>query len=295
MRIVLFVLSTFILQNLSGQELDFQVTINIPALKTADPQTLQKLEQEISLLLNQTTWTDDTYLPEERISCSLQINIKDDPTSNIFLADFYITSSRPVFNSDYNAPIINHVDKDVRFTYEEKTPLRDNRLKYTDELSAILTFYVYVILGYDADTFASLGGDQYFKIAEQIVNSAPPTASPKWRRSAGTNNRYWLIQNLLDTRVRRMRIANYEYHRNGLDRMYDDVSTGKAVILSSIKEIGQVNELYRNSLVIQIWGNTKSSEILEVFKNSIKTEQRQVYEIMEKINPSLSGNLNALR
>ncbi len=295
MRILALILLLYSFQNVYSQEFNLQVSVNIPALKVADPKTLKTLESEINKFINQTKWTDDEWQPEERIEGSLQINIKDDPSANSFLADFYFNAGRPVYNSSYSSPIINHVEKDIRFTYEELTPLRDSRTTFTDELSAILTYYVYTLLGFDGDTFASLGGDDYFKMASEIVNSAPPSASIGWTRSGADGNRFWLSQNIFDPRVRRMRIAMYDYHRNGIDRLYDDVSTAKAVILSSVKEVGRVSETYKNALIVRMWSNAKNTEILEVFKNSVKSEQRQVYAIMETINPSQLDVLRELR
>lgn len=295
MRILALILFLYSFQNIYGQEFNLQVSVNIPALKVADPKTLKTLENEINLFINQTKWTDDDWQAEERIEGSLQINIKDDPSANSFVADFYFSAGRPVYNSSYSSPILNHVEKDIRFTYEELTPLRDSRATFTDELSAILTYYVYTFLGFDGDTFASLGGDDYFKVASEIVNSAPPNASAGWTRNGGDGNRFWLSQNIFDPRVRRMRIAMYDYHRNGMDRLHDDVSTAKAVILSAVKEVGRVNSSYMNSLIVQMWSNAKNSEILEIFKNSVKSEQRQVYALMEGINPSQLDVLRELR
>ena len=295
MRILALILFLYSFQNVYGQEFNLQVSVNIPALKVADPKTLKTLESEINNFINQTKWTDDDWQPEERIEGSLQINIKDDPSANSFLADFYFSAGRPVYNSSYSSPIINHVEKDISFSYEELTPLRDSRATFTDELSSILTYYVYTLLGYDGDTFESLGGDDYYKVASEIVNSAPPNASSGWTRNGGDGNRFWLSQNIFDPRVRRMRIAMYDYHRNGMDRLHDDVSTAKAVILSAVKEVGRVSDSYKNSLVVRMWSNAKNTEILEIFKNSVKSEQRQVYGIMETINPSQLDVLRELR
>lgn len=295
MKIIAWILLLCSVQRSYAQELNLQVSINIPALKIADPKTFKTLESEINTFINQTKWTDEEYLPEERIEGSLQINIKDDPTSSTFVADFYINAGRPVYNSSYTSPILNHVDKDIRFTYQELSPLRDSRNTFTDELSAVLTYYVYTILGFDGDTFASLGGDPYFKIASEIVNGAPPTATPGWTRNGSDGSRFWLSQNIFDPRVRRMRIALYDYHRNGLDRLYSDVSTGKATILSAIKEVGKLSDTYKNNLIVRMWSNAKNAEILEIFKNSVKSEQRQVYDIMAAVNPSQIDLLRELR
>ncbi|MEL6389009.1 MAG: DUF4835 family protein [Bacteroidota bacterium] len=278
-----------------GQELNLDVQITVPALKTADPKTLEILEGEIREFYNNTQWTDDDYDSDERIEGSLQINIKDDPSANSFVADFYWNVGRPVYNSNYSTPILNHVDKDVRFSYEQLTPLRDNRDNYTDNLSAVLTFYAYVILGYDGDTFAPLGGEDHFRSANQILNLVPPSASPNWTRQAGDRTRFWLMENMLDPRIKRYRQAIYNYHRKGLDMMHDDTSTGKAIILSSIKEIEEVSQAVRNSMVVQMWSNTKRLEVLEIFKNSVKSEQRRVFDLMASVDPGQVDLLKELR
>ena len=285
----------FVTKSTIGQELLMDVQITIPALQVADPKTLLTLESAIREFYNNTQWTDDEYENDEKVEASIQINIKRDPSANSFVADIYINAGRPIYNSSYSSPVLNHVDKDVKFTYEELTPLRDNRSVYSDNLSAVLTYYAYVILGFDGDTFAPLGGEDHFRTANQIVNIVPPNAGANWTRSGGERNRFWLIENLLDPRIRRYRQATYEYHRNGLDRMADDVSTGKAVVLSAIKDIGQVSEAYRNAMVIQMWSNAKQQEILEVFKNSVKSEQRQVYNLMSKVDPGQAELLKELR
>ena len=278
-----------------AQELSVDVTVNIPALKTADPKTLETLEKEVSDFINQTIWTSDDYEQEEKIEGSIQINIKDDPSANTFLADIYISSGRPIYNSNYSSPLLNHVDKDVRFKYEELTPIRDSRSNYSDNLSSILSYYAMIILGFDGDSFADLGGESYFRTANEIVNIVPNGTDISWERTGSDRNRYWLVQNLLDPRLRSFRKSLYQYHLKGLDKMHDDVGTGKAIILSSIKEAGQANQNYRNTILMQMWARTKTSEILEIFKTSIKSEQRAVHGIMTGINPSQGDLLKELR
>ena len=278
-----------------AQELSIEVTVNIPALKTADPKTLQTLEKEVSDFINQTIWTSDDYEQEEKIEGSIQINIKDDPSANTFLADIYISSGRPIYNSNYSSPLLNHVDKDVRFTYEELTPLRDSRTNFSDNLSSILTYYAMLIIGFDGDSFADLGGEPYFRTANEIVNIVPNGTDISWDRTGSDRNRYWFVQNLLDPRLRSFRKSIYQYHLRGLDKMHDDVGTGKAIILSSIKEAGQANQNYRNTVLMQMWARAKTSEILEIFKTSIKSEQREVHGIMTGINPSQGDLLKELR
>lgn len=280
-----------------GQELQVEVKINYPALNNADPQTLVQLETAIREFYNNTQWTSDEFYSEERIEASIQINVKRDPSANSFITDIYVTSARPVYMSNYSSQILNHIDKDVAFTYDLQ-PILNNSNTFTDNLSSILTFYAYVILGYDYDTFSPLGGEPYFRIAQDIMNNIPANISSgdrSWTNQGGDRTRFWIIENLFNSRVGSFRQAMYDYHRNGLDRMHGDISVSKAVMLSALKSVGQVEDKYRNSMVVQMFCNAKRLEILEVFKNSLKTEQRQVYNVMAAINPSQVDQLKELR
>ncbi len=288
----------FLKISLPAQELTMDVQITFPALKTADPKTLKTLEKAIGEFFNNTQWTNDDFEKEERIEGSIQINIKNDPSANSFIADIYVNTGRPVYMSNYTSPVLNHVDKDVSFNYEPLTPILNNRNNFTDNLSSILTFYAYVILGYDYDTFSPSGGDPYFKIAQDIINNVPANVSSadrSWAALGGERNRYWLIENILNPRVKIMRQAIYDYHRNGLDKMHNDISRSKAIVLSAVKSVGQVSNTYRNAMVVQMFSNAKRQEILEIFKNSVKSEQRQVYNVMAAIDPSQADLLRELR
>jgi len=295
-QFLIFIFFVGIIGQNHSQELAMDVQVKYPALATASEKTLQKLENEVREFYNNTPWTEDQFSKEERIECSMQINIKRDPSANTFIADIFISSGRPIFQSNYTSPILNHVDKDVSFAYEELRPILNNQSNFTDNLSSILTFYAYVILGYDYDTFSPLGGNKYFKIAENIINNVPANVGDRsWTANGSDRNRFWMIENLLDPRVKRFRQSAYDYHRNGLDKMHNDINVSKAVMLSSLKDVGYVSDQYRNAMVVQMFSNAKRQEILEVFKNSIKSEQRQVYNVMASIDPSQVDLLKALR
>ncbi len=282
----------------TAQEFKLEVSVNAPSLKIADPKSVKTLEKAIREFFNDRKWTSDDFESEELIEGSIQINIKDDPSANSFIADMYISTGRPVYNSNYTSPILNHVDRDISFNYTEGDPIRDNRSTFTDNLSSILTFYAYVILGFDYDTFSLLGGEEHFKTANNIVANIPPNISSSdrnWSSLGGDRNRYWLMENLLNARVKRYREAIYSYHRQGLDKIENDATVSKAIMLSALKQIGKVNETYPNSMIIQMFSNSKRAEILEVFKNSVKSEQRKVFDIMASIDPAQSDFLKELR
>lgn len=297
----IFILCTLIFlsrSNSDAQELNLSVTVNFPALKSADPKTLKTFETAVREFYNNTQWTEQVFEKEERIEGEIRFNIKNDPGTNVFVADIYVKTGRPVYGSSYSSTVLNHVDKDVTFSYEALAPILNNKNNFTDNLSSILTYYAYIILGYDYDTFSALGGESYFRIANDIINNIPTNVSNGdrgWNSLGSERNRYWLIENLLNPRVKKLRQAMYDYHRNGLDKMHGDVGLGKAIMLSAIKSVGQVSSSYKNAMVIQMFSNSKRQEILEVFSNSIKSEQRQVYKVMSVIDPSQVDQLRALR
>lgn len=281
-----------------AQEFNIDVTVNAPSLSIADPRTLTALETAIEEFYNDRKWTSDEFENEELIEGSIQFNITSDLSANSFTADMYISSGRPVFNSTYTSPQVNHVDRNISFTYNPGEQLRDNRSQFTDNLSSILTFYAYIILGFDYDSFSQLGGEDHFRTANNILANVPPSVSSvdrNWSSLGGDRNRFWMVENLLNTRVQKFRSAMYDYHRKGLDRIEADVNTGKAIIFSAVKEAALLHDSYPNSMIIQMFSNSKRAEILEVFKNSVKSEQRRVYDIMAVLDPAQADFLKELR
>lgn len=281
-----------------AQELNFDVTINTPKLKLADPKVFETLESAITEFINNTAWTDDDFEPEERIEGVLQINIKEDLSTNTFVADFYVSTSRPVYNSNYYSSTLLLVDKDAGFSYEQYGPLFNNMNSFSDNLSAIISYYAYVVIGTDYDTFSPMGGEKYFQIAQSIVNSVPPSVSGAdraWNAVGSKTNRYWLVENLLNPRVKPYRQAIYDYHRKSLDEMHSDPERSRAVMLSAITAIGDVNESFPNSMILKLFSDTKRKEIVEVFDVASQGEKDKVYNIMTAIDPALSSEFNSLR
>ena len=251
-----------------AQEFNLQVSINAPGLSIADPRVLKTLEGEIAEFYNNRTWTDDNFEDEERIEGSIQINIAEDLSATSFSGSILISTNRPVFNSGYTTVLLNHIDKDFKFTYEQNAPIRDNSVAFTDNLSATLTYYAYLMLGFDYDSFSPNGGNEYFKIAQNIVGSIPTGFSKGfgWSASESSRNKYWIIENLLNPRFEPYRDSFYKYHRKGLDLMADNATQGKQNILDALKSIDRVNRSFRNSMILQMFSNSKNTEILEIFK-----------------------------
>lgn len=283
---------------LQAQELNATVRVNVQKLQTVDPQVFETLEQTLLEFLNSQKWTNDVFELEERINCNILLTIQEERSATSFKADLAIQASRPVYGTNYETALFNHIDKDVTFTYEQFQPLQFSQNVFNDNLSTVLSFYAYIILGLDYDSFSPLGGEPYFQIAQQILNSIPQSAAaanPGWRSLDGNRNRYWIIENILSPRVRPYRQAMYEYHRQALDIMAEDVNTGRGIMVNALSQISDVDQAYPNSMIVQMFVNAKSQEVVEIFKKGTRQEQDQVIQIMSKIDPTNSSRYRAIR
>ena len=280
-----------------GQEFNINVKVNAPRLNKVDPKVFQTMETQIREFLNNTRWTDDEFEPQEKIEGNLNIQITEEISQTAFAADFFFQIIRPVFNSNYKTPTLNIVDN-VVFTYREFQPIENSFQNYYDPLSSLLTFHVYMMLGYDYDTFSMLGGDPYFQIAQNIVNSIPTndqSLAREWQALGNRRNKYWMIENVNNPRVRPLRQAMYEYHIKSLDKMHENAGLSRAVMVSALTSINQVNRAYPNSVVVQTFADTKRNEIIEIFKGAGRGEQTKVYDIMVSIDPAQASQYISIK
>lgn len=282
----------------NAQELNATVKINTQKLQTADPKVFETLEQTLREFLNSQKWTDDVFEKSELVNCNFILTIQEERSATSFKAELAIQSSRPIFGSDQETPMFNYLDKDVTFEYEQFQPLVYTKNVYNDNLSSILSFYVYVILGLDYDSFAPLGGEKYLQTAQEILNAVPSSATsvnPGWRSSEANRNRYWIIENLLSPRMRPMRQGIYDYHRKGLDMMSENSDEGRTTIVLALDQLEKVNQSYPNSMLVQLFSNTKSQEIVEIFKRGTIPEQDRVIQIMTKVDPTGSNKYRSIK
>lgn len=275
-----------------AQELKVQVRITTPKLQTVDPKVFRALEGDLTEFINNQKWTDDVFESEEVINCNIQMTITEELSPTSFRADLAIQATRPVFGSNYETALINHVDKGIQFEYEQFQQLQYSRNSYNDNLSSVMSFYAYIILGYDYDSFSPQGGEKYFQIAQEIMTSIPPNAAKVykgWRSLDANQNRFWMIENMLNPKVKPYREAWYNYHMNGLDQMNNNSEQGKANILAALNNINAVNRSYKNSMVITMFADAKAGELIEIFKQSSLTQKNKVFTIMQKVDPSQAG------
>ena len=296
--LLLFIGILFVCSQSFAQELKCDVKISSPQLQTADPKNIKALESAITDFMNNNKWTDNDFKEEEKINVTININIKEDISNTKFKADFLIQATRPIYMSSEKTRLITHNDKDVTFDYEGTESIEFSESNFRDNLSSVLSFYAYIIIGLDFDSFSAYGGSDYFQIAQNIVNTVPPSAAAAnrgWRARDGQRNRYWLIESILNPRVKPMRLALYNYHRKGLDMMHDDVTTATANVADAMNTINQVNQSYPNSMIMSTFALSKSDEVLDIFLGASPQQKRQIYATMVKIDAANASKYRGLR
>lgn len=297
-----FFLSVFFicaqLPSLLSQELDAEVTISTPNLQETDPKVFETLQRDLREFLNQERWTDDDYKAYERIESNFQINITAELGNNTYKADIAIKAIRPVYGTEYKTILINHVDREIVFTYQEFQPIENGTEFFKDNLSAVFSFYAHLILGLDAESFTPGGGDVHFQKAQAIINQIPPNIADNdkgWTALSRKTTRYWIIENLLSSRFTAFNEAWYNYHRKSLDVMSSDLGLALVTMVEALKEVDKTNSAYPNSIGILMFITTKSDEIVSIMKNADRSQKTVVYDLMRKLDPSNSGKYNVLR
>jgi hypothetical protein len=289
----LFLLVTTYLSNTYAQgELNATVRINTPQLQKTERRVFDQMESALRDFLNNTKWTSDNFDPEERIKCSFIVTISNELDNNGFQGELAVQSTRPVFGSGYETALLNYLDKDFQFTYEQNQPIEyikdatDNQ-----NLPSVFAFYAYIILGLDYDSFSQYGGETYLSNAEKLVSTiqnSNTNGASGWRPGDGgkNRNRYWLIENLLSPRVKPYRNAMFNYYRNGLDMMMSNPDQAKTNILSALEEVDKVSVAYLNSMIIQLFAYSKKDELVEMWKVAPRAQKERVIQIMTRIDPA---------
>lgn len=299
---ILFLLICFPIFGLTfgidAQELNAVVGVSVPKLQSTDPAVFKTLERDLKEFLNQEKWTDDDYKPYEKIECNFQVNITAELGNNSYKADVAIKAIRPVFGSEYKTVLINHVDRDIVFTYQEFAPIENGTEIFKDNLSGVFSFYAHLILGLDAESFALGAGDAEFQKAQGIINIVPTTVSDAdkgWTALSRKTTRYWIMENLLNTRFKSFKEAWYNYHRKSLDVLHSNPGLALTTMVEALKEVDKTNTSYPNSIGVLMFVSAKSDEVVEILKNGDRTQKNAVYDVMRKLDPSNSGKYSAIR
>ncbi|MDR3705995.1 MAG: DUF4835 family protein [Paludibacteraceae bacterium] len=286
---ILFIFTSLCLFGLHAQELTCNVSVNSDKIKSNNKQIATSLQKAIADFLNNRKWTDLQFKANEKIECSFLVTINTQTDEKTFTATLQVQARRPVYNSSYYTSLINFKDENFNFEYIEMSPLEYTDGSYSSNLTAVLAYYAYVIIGYDSDSFSKFGGTPYFEKAESIVNLAQGESDKGWKAFVDDRNRYALINNLLDENLRKFREFYYDYHRLGLDEMNSDVAKGSAKIASSIQYLREVNRARASCVALTSFLEAKRDEIVNVFSNAPATEKNDVYNLLMDIDPSQSA------
>ena len=294
MRNILF--SVFLLFAAFGtyaQELNCEVTVNSDQVGQTNQQIFRTLERSLNDFVNKTKWTNRTYRENERVNARMFITVTQ-YESDRFEANIQIQSTRPVFNTTYESPVFNYKDNAFNFQYQEFQPLVYNPNNFDSNLVGVISYYVYIILGLDADTFSLEGGNDFYRQAQNIVTQAQSSSYSGWSQETGDRSRFELVDNLLSNSFREYRIAMYNYHRKGLDILADNNSTGKQIIMGSLRLFETLISRRPNAFLIQTFFDAKSEEIQNIFSDGPKVDIVKLKETLNKVAPFYSTTWNEI-
>ncbi|MDX1363566.1 MAG: DUF4835 family protein [Arenibacter latericius] len=295
MRNLILVSLCFIISlGLAAQELNCTVTINADQVGKTNQQIFKTLERSLSDFVNKTNWSNREYKDNEKVNAQMFITITE-YESNSFKGNIQLQSSRPVFNTSYESPILNYKDNQFNFQYIEFQPLIYSENNIDSNLVAVVSYYVYLILGLDADTFSLEGGSEYFRKAQQIVGLAQSGNAAGWSRTSGERSRFELVDNLMSNSYREYRVAMYNYHRKGLDILADNNSTGKQVVAGTLQLFETMASRHPNAFLTQLFFDAKAQEIQDIFSDGPKVDVVQLKETLNKIAPLYSSTWNQIK
>lgn len=282
--------------NISAQEFQVNVNVNHPNVQIADPAVFQSLEQQLNEFFNNQAWTNLNLKDFEKIRGNISINITKEESATSFSGEMDLVFSRPVYGSDYETTLFNHRDKNISFSYDPARPLTYTENLFTDNLSAILAFYAYYILGLDGDSFALYGGDNYFTKAREIALRVPSSAQDDggWSQKSSSRNRFQMIDEIFKPSFRPARRAWYNYHRLGLDVMASGPQEGREMMLQSLHELKEVEDAESNSMIVNVFFLAKALELNEVFAVSPRAEKIEVFNLIRSMDAANSQKYDKL-
>lgn len=292
MKYVLILLVIFSLHQTRAQELNCQVSIITDArleVTSVEKEIFDQLKQTIYDLMNTTQWTKDKFKIEERINCNIQLQINSIPSAGTYDGSMQVQVSRPAFNSSYNTTLFNFQDDDISFQYSRNSVLVYAPNQYRDNLTSVLAFYAYFILGLDYDSFSMKGGSPYFNEAQQIVTLAQASSAPGWKSNEqGKRNRFYLVDNALHQLFEPLRECNYDYHRKGIDKLYEDKAVGRKAMYEALNKLNKVVATRPNSVNLLNFCQSKLVELKNLYADAEPKEKNDVVNLLKRLDPANS-------
>jgi len=293
-KLLLFFLLFFYTMASDAQELRARVSVlSNRVANNVDKKTFQTLQTVLNNFVNDRKWSNDKFDPEEKIDCSFLLNLESTGDANVYKASLTIQSARPVFNSSYVSPVINYQDNDVIFKYTEFQQLEFNDTRVTgidplaSNLTAVFAYWINMILGFDYDSFSPRGGNLYFQKAQNIINNAPEGRNiVGWKAFDGTRNRYWLTENLLNSRYNVIHDAIYNYYRQGMDKLYNEEANARSQILNVLNLLNTFNVENPNTMILQFFFQGKTQELIKIFSKASPPDKSRALEFLQHLDVS---------
>jgi len=293
-RIIIVLFLCFSITVSQAQELRARVSVlSNRVANNVDKKIFQTLQTALNNFVNNRKWSTDNFAQQEKIDCSFLLNLESTDEANVYKASITIQSARPIFNSSYLSPLINFQDNDVVFKYAEFQQLEfnDNRVSGTDalmsNLTAVFAYYINIVLGMDYDSFSPRGGDIYFQKAQNIVNNAPEGKNISgWKAFDGTRNRYWLAENLLNSRYTIIHDAIYDYYRLGMDKLYDEEANARTQMLNVLNLLNNFNVENPNTMILQFFFQGKTQELIKIFSKATPPDKSRALDFLQRLDVS---------
>ncbi len=275
-----------------SQELQARVTVLSRGINsTVDKKIFTTLQTQLNNLMNSRRWTNDQFQSNEKIVCSFILSVESILETNNYKATLTVQTARPIFNTSYQSALVNYLDADVAFKYVEFQPVEfnENRVQGTDasvaNLPAIFAYYAYMILGLDYDSFSPKGGDEFYRKAQNIINNSPEGKYISgWKVFDGVRNRYWLNENLINTRYNIVHDAMYKYYRSGMDKLYENEAEGRKNILQSLAQLQAFNRENPNTMILQFFFQGRAQELIGIFRKGSDEEKTKLIEFITELD-----------
>jgi len=292
-KLLLIIVTLCCFKPLAAQELNVTVEVITAQVMNVDKKVFETMRSAIREFLNNTQWTQDEFKSQEKIEATLLINVKEVISPTDFKATCQIETRRPIYKTAYSSNVLSYLDENFDFRYVEYQPFEFNGTTFNNDLTAMVAYYAQMIVGFDYDTFSPEGGTPYFQVAQGIVNSAQNSGNKGWSGTAkGSdkyNNRYWLVENTLNPAYKPIRQAYYQYHRKGLDIMWNKPEEGRKQIFEALQKIQEVFKVYPSLFYNVIFFNAKSDELVNIYSQATADEKTKIVELLSEIDAAKSN------
>ncbi|MDB9895912.1 DUF4835 family protein [Flavobacteriales bacterium] len=292
MRFLIILLSVF--SELNAQELICNIRVNANQIQTSDKKIFNSLQSDLYEFVNNTKWTNTNFQSEERIECSILINISKMISNDEFEGSIQIQSTRPIYGTSYKSTLFNYQDNNFRFNYLEFQALEFTENTHLSNLTSVIGFYINIIIGLDFATFSEDGGMEYFGKAQKIVSNAQNAPQKGWKAFESDRNRYWLAHDLADPRYSDYQRTLYAYHRLGLDKLAEEPDDARYEITESLESLKSVFRENPSAFILKLFFDAKSDEITKIYSEAFPNEQARIVKVLTEIDPTNSSKYQGI-